>query len=141
MVQGRFRRKTSLAQLDLFELGPERRKSRHYMQKALQLVGRRAFCLGKRRERDSNPRYGYDPVKRFSKPSPSASRPSLLMHAQRPGGRTNTLLPRFGRVVHPSGGKILGLPSWSGPASVGSTTWSRANLSSAYQGSCRCSGG
>jgi hypothetical protein len=32
----------------------------------------------KRRERDSNPCYGYKPVERFSKPSPSAARPSLL---------------------------------------------------------------
>ena len=31
-----------------------------------------------RRGRDSNPRYGFDPVKRFSKPSPSAARPPLL---------------------------------------------------------------
>ena len=32
---------------------------------------------GKRRERDSNPRYRLKPVRRFSKPLPSATRPSL----------------------------------------------------------------
>ena len=31
----------------------------------------------KRRERDSNPRYRFKPVHRFSKPTPSATRPSL----------------------------------------------------------------
>ena len=31
----------------------------------------------KRRGRDSNPRYGYEPVRRFSKPLPSATRPPL----------------------------------------------------------------
>ena len=37
-------------------------------------VGRRN---GSRRERDSNPRYRESPIRRFSKPVPSATRPSL----------------------------------------------------------------
>ena len=37
----------------------------------------RSMLLSQRRERDSNPCYGYKPVERFSKPSPSAARPSL----------------------------------------------------------------
>ncbi len=38
----------------------------------------------KRSRRDSNPRYGFKAVQRFSKPSPSATRPQLL-DARRPG--------------------------------------------------------
>src|SRR3954469_21747024 len=39
--------------------------------------GKRDTQRIERRDRDSNPSYGFDPVKRFSKPSPSAARPSL----------------------------------------------------------------
>lgn len=38
---------------------------------------KRQFSRGERREGDSNPRYGFDPVHRFSKPAHSATLPSL----------------------------------------------------------------
>src|SRR5688572_1776157 len=56
MDYGGFPRQTSFAQTRLFEPRLAGRKSRHYMQKALQLVGRRPFRLWKRRGRDSNGR-------------------------------------------------------------------------------------
>ncbi len=45
-----------------------------------------------RRERDSNPRYRFKPVHRFSKPAPSAARPSLQrsLRLSAAGGRVNT---------------------------------------------------
>ena len=42
-----------------------------------------------RSRRDSNPRYGFKAVQRFSKPSPSATRPQLLI--------PNGFQPRVGR--------------------------------------------
>src|SRR5579871_471859 len=41
----------------------------------------RATVLPNRSRRDSNPRYGFKAVQRFSKPSPSATRPQLLLAA------------------------------------------------------------
>ena len=57
----------------------------------------------KRRGGDSNPRYGFDPVRRFSKPLPSAARPPLQRfqerrQAQRPAPLAYYTLPT--RPVH-----------------------------------------
>jgi len=63
------------------------------------------FTGQERRERDSNPCYGYKPVERFSKPSPSAARPSLLI--RRAGARQNTIRStEKDKIDHPLPGAL-----------------------------------
>ncbi len=60
-----------------------------------------------RRGRDSNPRYEFDPVRRFSKPLPSATRSPLLIHTRDPNCKSGASISKD-RIDHstPSSSRV-----------------------------------